>query len=244
MQRRGLSDTAGRQAQPEQARGGAAIAAAPAQLTRRRGTAGGAGSGLSGAAGRLAAPLRGRRTAGVGTAGSTALSRRRTASRRGDGRAARMAASGGRTRLCARVRVKKRALLEQIIVDGSLCSKPGQGQRRRPGSMGHDHPLPCHRLSAYRRHTVRAATEPSAPSEGELAEISSCHCQHCVRMRQPQPNSVMMRARRVIDVMTGAELPAATAESLPQSVEALSLADEAGGILTSKCLVQIYQIYL
>ena len=70
-----------------------------------------------------------------------------------------------------------------------------------------DHPLPRQRIRVT--DTVRAATEPSAPSKGESAEMSSRDYQRSVRMRQLPPTAVMMRAKRMINVMTGTELPAA-----------------------------------
>ena len=54
--------------------------------------------------------------------------------------------------------------------------------------MGCNHPSPRRRIA----DTVRAATEPLGPSEGESAEMSSCYCQCSARMRQP-PSTIKKR---------------------------------------------------
>ena len=81
---------------------------------------------------------------------------------------------------------------------------------------------PLARLAA-----VLVATEPSAPSEGEWAAMSSRDCQRRVRMRLPPPTSAMMRARTMLDAMIGTELPAAASGLQSRSAEALSRAYEA-----------------
>ena len=82
-------------------------------------TAGVAGSGLSGTAGRLAAPLRGRYSRRA-DGRLDHLSRCCAACGRGYRLDARMAASGQ----CIRMQqLEQHALLEQVTVEGALCSK-------------------------------------------------------------------------------------------------------------------------
>ena len=58
---------------------------------------------------------------------------------------------------------------------------------------------------------IRAATEPSEPSVGKSAEMSSrdpdCQCRS--RSRRPLPTAATMRAKKMINAMTGTELTAA-----------------------------------
>ena len=75
------------------------------------------------------------------------------------------------------------------------------------GATSADHPLPCQRVA----DTVRAATEPSAPSEGESSEMLTRDSQCRIRIRPPLPTAATMRARTMIDAMTGKELPAEAA---------------------------------
>ena len=70
--------------------------------------------------------------------------------------------------------------------------------------------------------TVRAATEQLVPSLN-------------LRMRLSPPTAATMRARRMINTMTCTELPVAALGQQSQSKDALSLANEAGAILPSKC---------
>ena len=71
-------------------------------------------------------------------------------------------------------------------------------------SMGQDHP-------SHRQHIVdtdRAATEPSAPSEGEAAEMLHRDWKRRARTRPPPPTAATMRARRMMEAMKGTELRA------------------------------------
>ena len=141
-----------RHAQPEQAGGSAATAAASARLTRRRGALRQV-LWLSGTAGRGAS------TAGVRMAGS--LNRCGAASRSSD--------------------------------RGSMG--PGTGI----DGMHLDRPLPRQPRQLI-ADTVSAAT---ASSKKEAAAMSSSNRKRRARMRSPAPTAATMRARKMIDAITG-----------------------------------------
>ena len=71
--------------------------------------------------------------------------------------------------------------------------------------MGRDQPLPRQRIA----DSVRAETEPSVLGEGESAEMPSRDSFRRARMRPLPPIAVTMRAKTMINAMTGTDLFAA-----------------------------------
>ena len=96
--------------------------------------------------------------------------------------------------------------------------------RRAWGATGRRQVLGC-----FQARQRGEAMEPSAPSRGEAAEMSSRDCKRSARLRPPPPTAAMMGAKRTIDTIT--ELPDAAQGPPSRSAEALLRADEAAALL-------------
>ena len=86
----------------------------------------------------------------------------------------------------------------------SCCAvyRCGDSRAARMAAFG-----PSLALPAYRRH-CQGSDGAVGAEQRESAEMSSRGRKHRARMRPPPPTATRMKARRMIDAMTGTELPA------------------------------------
>ena len=78
---------------------------------------------------------------------------------------------------------------------GAAARLPGTGTVGPRGWPRLDRPLPRPRVA----DSVGAANAPSAPSEGDSAEMPSSDCKRRARMRRPPPAAATMSARTALD---------------------------------------------